>query len=561
MNKLIGILLLLLSSNLNAQLSRGEYFKEKYPDGSTLDAKVRTRFAGNLSESYFVITYPTIGASTTYVPQFLKAMKNIRSLNKKNTDVVVVFLNENGLRTQDIERFIREVLRQNGAAYDQLKWVVDQPLYEEIVGERSLLRLLYFYRRNLIYNEAEKWNSIRSYDLPGEYFELQAPKKVALKNIDEALILGTDALIPYKNGQLLLTTDLKDEVLVVDPKTGAVEKLFKITDYQQATDLYCALHAKGDADKCAYAKKYAEQWEKAGRQALNLRTAQYRANKIYGFYSLEAFESNESKYVFKNDENTTSTIEKGTPVLNGFGGIYVYDISKDQMQFYALEEPKGQKKNDEVYLNLDSGMYIDKEEHLFTSMSFYPLRKKTEDLAELELGADNIYRVRQFLPPYTDKKTEDYMGYNNVKDFFFLFDNTILMVYDAEGKIYQVGQEKPRSSFYGNGERPYAQQQYKVLADDQTPSKINFEIHAVAPVHENYLLSYYVYKGQPVFELKNRIFKTLDVVEAQHIPSFNKYSNSEINYNLLISDNTVYFLSVEADQVFLYQYEVKLLTG
>ncbi len=86
---------------------------------------------------------------------------------------------------------------------------------------------------------------------------------------------------------------------------------------------------------------------------------------------------------------------------------------------------------------------------------------------------------------------------------------------------------------------------------------MNFSIHDIKPILDNnYLLTYCDYKGQPIFELKNRMLKTVDIIDAKSIKGFERYYSNSFRVDLLINQDKIFYKSIENGEMYLNVFSI-----
>jgi hypothetical protein len=142
---------------------------------------------------------------------------------------------------------------------------------------------------------------------------------------------------------------------------------------------------------------------------------------------------------------------------------------------------------------------------------------------------------------------------NYNKSFFYTFNEQQYFSINFSKNIYLVGREKPQSSLYGNGSSPYSIEKVPDFVEDTSSLLlVNFSIHDMKPVlNNNYLLTYCDFKGHPIFELKNRMLKTVDIIDAKSIKGLERYYSNNFRIDLLIDNDRIYYKSIDNGEMYL----------
>jgi hypothetical protein len=146
-----------------------------------------------------------------------------------------------------------------------------------------------------------------------------------------------------------------------------------------------------------------------------------------------------------------------------------------------------------------------------------------------------------------------FLADNFNKSFFYTFNEQQYFSVNFSKNIYLVGRENPQATFYGNGSAPYVIEKVPEFVEDTaTALEMNFSIHDIKPILENsYLLTYCDYKGQPIFELKNRMLKTVDIIDAKSIKGLERYYSNSFRVDLLINHDKIFYKSIENGEMYL----------
>jgi len=522
------------------------YYKDINKELSSLDSSIRIKFS-DLHSSYFVISYPICGAVTSWGNQLYATYQRIK---KRNQEIVLIISNEGGIRKKDINTYLLKVLKATKEEVSKIKVIWDNDLYDEIQQGRDLVRLIYIFRNNVFYDEAQKFKSVSNVGLPKEKLSIVPNKEIALKNIDSFLIKKNDALFPYKEGHLLLLGDFTNSIFDIDLSTGNVTPLLDFTKIFKPYDIYNDFILKGkDSSKYNFAKKSNQGLLKENRQTIQVSNVKYQQNTLFGAFTIEVMEINDKEVKYLSDERETITEKIGKPTLRVFSFFFQFDPETKKIKLFHLNHPKGK----DIFSGLDMGFYLNNDT-LFTSVTRYPQPKIAKGhIAQYKIIKDSLI-FDTFLKP--DTKEDDYFAYNNIKDHFFKFNESIYYTYSCYGDIYLIDRQKQQSSFFGNGHQPYKKQSYKQYSDDQVDEKINFNIQSISTLSDdNYLLAFYKYQDEYIFELKNRMFKTIDIVSTKNNKEFQNYIQDSMLFNLLLDHNKIFYLDIVEDELVLREFE------
>lgn len=546
-------LLLLFAINflsLNAQFTSAFYHLDAYKQEASHDSLIRNELDGKLTESYYLITYPILAGATSWVPQFIRIYNNIKNTNN---DIVILFYLNGGLRKKDISLFMKDKLKLSDAEINRIKLVYSDDLYSLISNGRHLVRLQYYFRRNLYYDEAGKWHDVAATTLPQEQLNIVQTHKIKLKGIDTLLLFERDQMFWSKKDKLLIMADAKNEILELDVNTGEVKSIITITNLFTSTDIFCKYFSKEDTAACNYAKNLEHKVTSIGRQTLKIDGVDCIGNYLYLSSGIEAFIRNKKEYSFKNEEGQKVTIAANEPTLSYFGIIFKYDLTNKTCEVFSMQELPETKK-DFPYIYPDCGFTM-KEDTIIAGMNVWHNKGiNTFSLINLILK-NGTYTPGKTISPSNIKSPLLADNYN--KSFFYTINNKGYFSLNFSGNIYLVGNQNIQSTLYGNGSAPYQTEKVPEFVEDTSGLEINFSIHDMKPVLNNkYLLTYCDYKNQPILEVKNQDLETIDIIDAKSIIGLERYLTNPFRIDLLIAEDKIYYKSIEQDEMYLNVFSI-----
>lgn len=551
MKIIFTVLFLCLCCSLKAQVFSGS--KVIYLDNGKTDSLVRAKYHDQLNSSYYVFLYPLYGAVTTYAPQIIKeynALKDFK-IRKCDEDILFVFDNNSGISERQIRQYMKETFLLDESGLNSIKFIVDETLYHQLNFGGELAKLLYINRSKLAYKNDCKLNSIADQFLPHEMFSITPESKTAL-NMDSLLVLEKDNLSAYKEGHLLLLSEVKNLILDIDTKNGNVKKVeIPAVD---ATELYGKLIAHGDTQKYNFAKRYNYLSVNTNRKSFAVNAINYQDGFIYAFFTLEAYERNPGEYKFLDDNGKRTSFRKGIPILTAYYGLMRIDAAGN-CSFYEIENITYNKKI-EKYPRFASGSRIS-HDTIFTTNLYSPaLNDTNKAISAFKLGPAELSYIGD-LKGATSAKMQSKLSYNNIKNFFIDINHTSYYAYDVSGDIYNLKTGKVRSSFFGDGITPNKKETFKNYMEEDKPVNFNYDIHAVSTIFNgNYLIAYYTYNGSPVFEIKDKYLDTQEVMSAKNIAGFENYISSKYTKSICFSGDHVYYISIEKGTYYLNEFRI-----
>lgn len=553
--RLISIILLFTFFGLTckAQFDSSSYYKDTWNKQHIFDSLIRKELKGNLSESYFVITYPVLAGTTSYASQFIKAYDKIK--NTKH-DIVVLYYMDGGLRKRDIPLFMHDLFKLSNDDIRKIKIICNDKLYETITEKRNLLRLQYYYRRHLFYNEATKWHKLNLDILPQEKIVIQQTKKIKLSGIDSLLIFEKDAVYPYKKNHLLILSDATNAISDINTETGIVTPILNLLKIYHASDLYCKYFAKNDTAKCNFAKSNEIIYTSVNRKVFRILSVNYHEGKLIMPTGIEVVERDDNDFSFTNDEGNKKVIKAGSAALRPYSFIIHYDLASKDIQFYPINEQDTSEIN--TYILPEYGFFFSGDTIITSMHKWYPDRKTTYGLTKL-VPNNYAYYLSNTLIPKEKPSGLLHAGYGT-KSFFYKFNDQWYFTKNFSEEINLIGRNPVQEKFYGDGHKPYSIQKYAEYLEDTVEWEINFLFHEIKPVLNNrFLLSYGTFKDEPTFEIKNRMLKTVDIIDAKSIKGLEKYFTCKFREDILIDDDKVYYKSIENDEMYLNIFSISPL--
>ena len=526
-----------------AQFDSKFYHREVYQNN--YDSLLRIQLHNNLTESYYVITYPILGATTSWIPQFIKIFNKIK---KTKYDIVLLCYTNGGLRKKDFPFFMKNMLKLSDENIKKVKCIFNDSLYSVVSEKKILVRLQYYFRRHLYYNEGEKWHNINQIAIPHERISIKQTEKIKITGIDSIMLFERDPIYQYKENHLIMLGDAKNEVYDLNTQTGEVTTLLSLKKHFNASDLYCKNFALNDTTKCYFALKNEQNALKYGRKTLMIDDVKYYKNKLVLSISIEAFESNQNNYIFKNDENQIDTIKKGESSLNLFSFIMIFDVETKKFVIYKSNELTETKKCD-PYVMTGSGFIMKGDTIVTNSNKYFSNGYTSYGIVSLVKRNNEYFPIEDRLPK--DKFSELVSDYY-FKNFFFDFNSQIYYSTNITDEIFLLGRNQVQSKFYGNGLKPYKNQKILKFIEDTIEPEINFLIHEIKPIlDDKFVLAFINYKNNYIFELKNRMLKTVDIIEASSIQGLERYLSCKYRTDLYIEKNKIFYKSIENDEMYL----------
>ncbi|UTW61676.1 hypothetical protein KFE98_16930 [bacterium SCSIO 12741] len=527
-------------------------FRTEHPHGAKLDSMVRTEVGGALDDSYFIITYPVVGATTSWVPQFVETYQSVKKLGRQ---VVLVLNNQGGLRARDLPLFLQETLQLNQEEIKKITVVSDTQLYHTLNQKTNLVRLFYFYRRHLYYNGSTKWNKTNPIYFPRERVEINFDRKTELLDIDTLLVQAKDPVFKYQPNQWLLLTNTRNEIVRIHSISGKAELLLNVSKRYSAADLYCTFFARNDSSKCRYAQEYEPKVRATGRKIVRVSSVHPLGKDTLMFtLQLEVMEVNEEVFAFKNDQGDSTLINKGQSVLTPYSLLGFYDLKTGAISFRKVEEvsPQGQREH---YTMLENGLRVE-QNRIYTSSLVYTPDSTLLHLTQIDL-TDSSAQVVGYREPASIQSAKFDLFYNQT--FFVNYSSQSLVILNCEPDLYLEGQNEIQSRFFGDGHKPYAQESIPSYLEDTLTAKINFLIHDVSPIIDGKFLAAYIkYQGRPLLEIKNRMLKTVDVIDLSYLPPFANYNADPFRNDMQIANDRLVFKMIEGDEMYWYEYKLSL---
>ena len=537
-----------------AQFDSSFYHKDQWGKNQIFDSLIRSNLKGNLSESYFLITYPVLAGTTSWAPQFIRIYNKIK--NTKH-DIVLVFFMDGGLRQRDIPLFMHDLFKLSYDEIKKIKIICNDPLYEILTEKRNLVRVQYYFRRQLYYNESEKWHKLNPNILPQEKISIKQTHKIKLTGIDSLLIFEKDPVYPYKKNHLLILSDARNGIYDINTESGIVKPLLNLSKIYKASELFCKYFANGDTAICNFAKENEKSYTDVNRKVFRIQSIYYLDNKLILPIIIEVVERGKDDFKYTNDEGAKKVTKAGKPALRGHSFIVKYDLSTGNTQFCKIIEPE--TKDVHTYVHPSHGFYFSGDTIITSAQYFYPDGKATLGLAKLIPDSSYTYHFSNHILPEEKESGLLIAGYGT-KCFFYQFNDQWYFTNDYNEDIYLVGKNPVQEKFYGNGHKPYSEEKYAKYLEDTTKWEINFLFHDIKPILNNrFLLTYGTFKDEPTFEIKNRMLRTTDIIDAKSIKGLEKYFTCKFREDILIDDDKVYYKSIENNEMYLNIFSISFI--
>ncbi|MBA3986958.1 MAG: hypothetical protein H0X63_10395, partial [Flavobacteriales bacterium] len=287
-------------------------------DNGQTDSIIRTYVDFPLSQNYYVITYPTAAATTSWATQVIQGYNMLVHDNIKqcNEEILFVFNNAGGFKKNYFPQFFKDAFLFTDKDIQQIKYIVNDTLYAAMEGIYSkLTKIFYVHQGSLLFQYTPKWHKINPTLIRHDEFEIQPLAPITIDE-DTFRIRRYDELYPYKNGKLLISTDIQDCILELDISKGKIKKSFCSKSLDPA-DFFCKHIAENDIEKCAFAKKHNISYLNLNRQMIDVLMLQTdTAGNIYCLTTVEAAQINQKDYEGIDDEGNHRIVPKGEPRLS-----------------------------------------------------------------------------------------------------------------------------------------------------------------------------------------------------------------------------------------------------
>jgi hypothetical protein len=237
----------------------------------------------------------------------------------------------------------------------------------------------------------------------------------------------------------------------------------------------------------------------------------------------------------------------------------LFDMKHKKLVFQPID-PLPKRSGEDLFERCDAGFKI-KGDTLWTSLTIYPAPRKTRpSLLSYQLKGGRWQPLPAQLP---NLREPEYIGSSLSKIFFFEMNASNYMLWNCWHEIFEFGRDAKQSSLYGSGEAPFPKLKYAAYSEDTSATQISYDLHSLSPIFGgDYLLTFYRYKDKDyIFELKNSLFKTVDLIDAKTIPQLQAYCRDIYRDNLLINaqDNKIYILKIVDNRYVLDIFQLKRL--
>lgn len=543
------ILLLAYTTEVKGQAFTSSSFS---PSIVNQDSLIKAKLDSTITNSYFVITYPTIGSTTSWAPQFIEIFEKIKT---RNEDIILVLFNNGGFRDKDISTFLRTSLKLSSEDLKRVKLLINDILYTSLNDGKHLVRLQYYFRGRLLYNEAEKWHKSDTKIFIPESVYLGSPVKRKILLRGDELVKERDPVHTLDSNRYLILTDSKNEVIELNRKTGKINILISRQQLQSATDYYCRYITSEDTSACNFAKNNASFVEETMRKTVSIDgITVINSDSLLLFVNIEVFERNTEDFKFTNDEGQKITISKGAPSLNLYSFVIGISPNTNKTTTWYLDELPSSRKYDK-YLMPELGVHLAENGFYTTAVGYGTKDENTIRVCKLEFS-NNKMSFSDFLAPNNMFNPRLYM-YHNKSIFFEMFGQTYFS-HGCDDNIYLIGRDKAQTSLTGDGTPPYLKERYKTYFENKISEFINFQVQTISPIlSEKYLASIMLYKGKPILEIKNRMLKTVDIIELNNYPELKQYFNNPFRTDIMLNEDAIVFKLIENDEMYMISIPIR----
>ena len=544
-------LLIITFSVFSQSISPG--FKTRLEHKLDFDSIVKNHCPKLEATSYFVITYPTVGASTSWIPQFLDAYNSVKN---RNQEIVLVLFNSGGYSLRDIPLFFQNIAGLSKSEYQSLHVIINDDVYNTLTGKRYLVRLQYYFRGDLYYDNAEKWHKSKTLLFPKEHVQLSPATEINLTTPDTILIRLKDPVYARDENNVLILADAKNELLNVDLKSGQTTSLLNISDRFTASELFCKYIVPGDSGRCNYSTTKEASVTQTQRKTISVDgITQIDSINALLVVNIEVLEKNSEEYVFKNDEGIPTKFDVGQPVLNLYTLLAQFNYESKELSFKKLKE-MAVSPNHDYYLMVENGTKI-QNQHLISSTIDYGVPDSLKLSVVDFIASDSLYTPILSTPRNIyDSKLD--MFYT--KSFFYNFAGQIYFSYNCSPHIYVLGRSKLQSSFIGNGKAPQVEEKFPKFLEDTTETLLNFRIHNVETILDGeFLCAFINYQNSPTIEIKNRMLKTVDVLDLSQYPEFANYNSCTFREDIFIKYDRIFMKKIDENGLKLVWWDINKL--
>lgn len=529
-------------------------YKLKEIGTTHFDSLIRHSLDNEIGSSYFVITYPMAGASTSWGPQFLETYNSVKD---EGLDIVVIINNEGGYQYSKIKDFFREIIGLPDSTISLLHFVVDDTLYKEVTKNRYLVRLQYYFRGNLYYDQTKKWHKNSILTLPKEQVSLENPIKYKIEEGESYFLRLKDPLYFLDSSHLLSLSDATNDILRINLKNGNVASVLNISERFSASDLFCKYIVPDDSSLCEFSKSREEYVNSTLRKTVSV-DGIYPLSKdsLLITINIEVLEKNRSDFQFANDEGVETTFEEGKEVLNVYTLLAYFDIGTEKLTFLPLKDLP-EDTSGSLYTMVENGIKESTSNQYISSYIDYSIPDSSRiGLVSIELDA-NVAKQAIIAQPkaiYSPK-----LDLFFTKSFIFDFAHQTYFLFNCEPHIYKPGRNAIQSELIGDGFPRLSAETFPSFLEDTVETNIDFLVHSVSPILDGeYLAVFMNYQGRPVLEVKNRMLKTVDVIELNNIPEFFDYIDCKFREDILIANNTLYLKVIDdKDNLYIYAYKIR----
>lgn len=500
--------------------------------------------------TYFAIAAQTHLSVNTNSSAIINAYNDMRGISA-NTPIYFVLNNNGGIPAKDMDWFLQEVLHLPIHDDPNLHVIDNKELYELLHFGGPPAKTYYIYNTLLAYKESGKYQLIGDAVLPTHKYALQEALTVPLKS-DSIRLSYMDYFMPMSENEMLFLTDIQNKLVTFDLRTGQLTKVYD--PGKSGVDYYCDLVAKTQAE-CDTARKHNSFLEDLNRKNYYLFNMSYDDEHVYVSAGLQVIVRLKKALSFDDDEGGKQkyTIDTGRLYGYGFNIMGVLDRNLQLQKHYIILDEI--MPEEDGYLCTECAFKSTGKNRLITSVT--PEKRSTPLLAEIEMSGKELSMVK-YLPPTIDKSFMKRVDYN-VFNYMCSFNGAELMITDIDPRIYDMRYAEPVSSLQGDG-TPLQKERIPKYYEESEDLQLNFQPAGMS-ADDKRLYILYRYKDRFLLEIKNKSYRTVDVINLAGVKGIEQVPADGSFENISLYKNKLYIKYLAGDGYSMTVYDINKIAA
>lgn len=546
MNKCsLTLMYIILLINIPLYASAQDDFK--FYDNGELHKKITSAEPKVKHTTYFIIAAQTNLSVNTGSSAIINAYNDMRSVSA-TMPVYFVLNNNGGVPPKDIDWYLKNIFRLKTDTDTNLYIIQNKALYDVLHYGGPVSKMYYIYNSMLAYKENAKYHFITDVQLPKHKYRLEESKIIKLLS-DTIRLSYLDYFKVMSENKMLFLTDIQNKILVFDLQTGKISKQYELD--KSGVDYYCDLIAETQAE-CDTARKHNAFLEGLNRKNYYIFNMACDDNHVYLSVGIQVIVRLKKSFSVKSDEGKKEDQTNDAGELFGYGYNMMAVLDKDLKPIRHYYMPEDESPAEDVSEAMDV-ILIPKNDTTVISALYYDKLKKDKPLfAQYRLSNKKV-TFDKYLPPLTGKhfvKVED----ANIFDFYCRFNGSIHVITDNDKHIYNINKADAVSELTGDGTSLIKERLPKYFEETEE-IRLNYIPASMSATEQN-LFVVYKYKDRWLLEIKDKTYKTVDVINLSFINGVDQVPDNGSGENIELYKNKLYIKYISGDSYYMSVYDI-----